>query len=137
LIGVRDRRYLDHTGLVRRGIADLMRYGALNQAVDLYSRHGGFVPVADDYRTFPDPFRESPFRFANGRYSDEQLYALAQFVYSLQPPTNPKPRNAAVGRGQEVFAREGCAICHMPRLYTNDRLTPALGFQPPARALTS
>ena len=44
-------------GLVRhRGIADLMRYAALNQAVDLYSRHGDFVPVADDYRTVPDPY---------------------------------------------------------------------------------
>ena len=33
LIGVRDRRYLDHTGLQRhRSIADLMRYAAINRA---------------------------------------------------------------------------------------------------------
>ena len=32
LIGVKDRLYLDHTGLVRhRSIGDLMRYAALNQ----------------------------------------------------------------------------------------------------------
>jgi hypothetical protein len=32
LIGVKDRRYLDHTGLQKhRSIADLMRYAALNQ----------------------------------------------------------------------------------------------------------
>jgi hypothetical protein len=133
LIGVRERRYLDHTGLVQhRGVSDLMRYAALNQAVDLYSRHGDFVPVADDFRTVPDPYRESPFSFANGRYSDDQLYALARFVYVLRPPKNPNNMNAAAKRGQEIFVREGCAACHTPPLYTNNRLTPAAGFQPPA-----
>ena len=136
LIGVQDRRYLDHTGLVRhRGIADLMRYAALNQAVDLYSRHGDFVPVAEDFRTVPDPYKDSPFPFANGRYSDEELYALAQFIYSLQPPKNPNTMNAQARRGQEIFAREGCGTCHTPPLYTNNRLTPAAGFQPPPEDL--
>ena len=130
LIGVQDRRYLDHTGLVRhRGIADLMRYAALNQAVDLYSRHGAFVPVAEDFRTVPDPYRDSPFPFANGRYSDEELYALAQFIYSLRPPKNPNTGNAQARRGQAVFAREGCGTCHTPPLYTNNRLTPVTGFK--------
>ena len=136
LIGVRDRRYLDHTGLVRhRGIADVMRYAALNQAVDLYSRHGDFVPIADDYRTLHDPYRESPFPFANGRYSDEELYALAKFLYSLQPPANPNPVNAQAARGKDVFARKRCGACHTPPLYTNNKLTPALGFRTGARAL--
>jgi hypothetical protein len=136
LIGVRDRRYLDHTGLVRhRNIADVMRYAALNQAVDLYSRHGDFVPVAEDYRTTPEPTVASPFPFANGRYSDEELYALARFVYSLQPPKNPNPANALATRGQEVFAREGCSACHTPPLYTNNKLTPALGFRPAATGI--
>jgi hypothetical protein len=131
LIGVQERRYLDHTGLVRlRGIADLMRYAALNQAVDLYSRHGGFVPVAEDSRTVPDPYTDSPFPFANGRYSDEELHALAQFIYSLQPPKNPNTANALSRRGKDVFAREGCGTCHTPPVYTNNRLTPAVGFQP-------
>jgi hypothetical protein len=31
-----------------------------------------------------------------------------------------------------VFEREGCAGCHTPPLYTNNALTPAVGFQPPA-----
>ncbi len=129
LIGVQERRYLDHTGLVRhRGIADLMRYAALNQTVDLYSRHRDFMPIAQDARTLPEPTTASPFPFANGRYSDEQLYALAQFVYSLKPPANPNTRIGRVGRGKGVFAREGCATCHTPPLYTNNRLTPALGF---------
>jgi hypothetical protein len=134
LIGVQNRRYLDHTGLVRhRAIADVMRYAALNQSVDLYSRHGDFVPIADDFRTISDPYKESPFAFANGRYSDDELYALARFVYSLQPPKNPNPVTAATRRGREIFVRQGCATCHTPPLYTNNRLTPAIGFQPPAR----
>jgi hypothetical protein len=136
LIGVQERRYLDHTGLIRhRGIADLMRYGALNQAVDLYSRHGDFVPVAEDFRTVTNPYKDSPFPFANGRYSDEELYALAQFIYSLRPPRNPNTTNAQTRRGQEVFTREGCASCHTPPLYTNNRLTPVTGFQPSSEDL--
>jgi hypothetical protein len=136
LIGVQDRRYLDHTGLVRhRGVADVMRYAALNQAVDLYSRHGEFVPVAEDYRTVPQPYTDSPFPFANGRYSDEQLYALARFVYSLQAPKNPNTMNALAGRGREIFARERCGVCHTPPLYTNNQLTPAVGFHPRAQDL--
>ena len=136
LIGLRERRYLDKTGLVRhRGIADLMRYAALNQAADLYSRYGGFVPVAEDYRTLPNPYKDSPFPFANGRYSDEQLYALAQYIYSLQPPKNPNKMNGQARTGKEVFAREGCAGCHTPPLYTNNKLTLAAGFQPPPEDL--
>src|SRR5262245_4659266 len=130
LIGVQARRYLDHTGLIRhRGIADLMRYAALNQSVDLYSRHGDFLPVAEDFRSVPNPYRESPFPFANGRYSDAQLYALAQFIYSLQPPQNPNTVNAQTRRGSEVFARERCGACHTPPLYTNNRLTPVMAFK--------
>jgi len=35
LIGIKDRRYLDASGLVRhRSIGDLMRYAAFNQGVD-------------------------------------------------------------------------------------------------------
>jgi hypothetical protein len=42
LIGVKDRRYLDHTGLVRhRDIGDFMRYAAINQGADLLASYGG------------------------------------------------------------------------------------------------
>ena len=34
-------------------------------------------------------------------------------------------------RGQKVFKQEGCAVCHRPPLYTNNRLTPADGFVVP------
>jgi hypothetical protein len=34
-------------------------------------------------------------------------------------------------RGQKIFEREGCALCHTPPLYTNNKLTPADGFTSP------
>src|SRR5258706_91382 len=41
LIGVQDRRFLDHTGLIRqRDIGDLMRYSTLSQDVGAYARYG-------------------------------------------------------------------------------------------------
>jgi hypothetical protein len=121
LIGVKERRYLDASGLVRhRSIVDLMRYAALNQGVDELSLYGGFRPKGD----LPDPKTES-------RYSDEQLYALALYLYSLKPPPNPNKFDARAARGKQVFEREGCALCHAPPLFTNNKLTPADGFKIP------
>ena len=46
LIGVKDRRYLDHTGLERhRDIVDFMRYSAVNQGTDMLASYAGFVPA--------------------------------------------------------------------------------------------
>jgi hypothetical protein len=127
LIGIKDRRYLDRTGLVRhRDIGDLMRYGALNQDADLLSRYAGFRPV----EVFSDGKLPDPATL--GRYSDEQLYALASYIYSLTPPPNPNRSDAFAARGQKVFEREGCAGCHTPPLYTNNKLTPVVGFKSPA-----
>lgn len=125
LIGVKDRRYLDRTGLVRqRSIGDLMRYAALNQDTQLLGRYGEFIPGGKDFRELPDPTTRS-------RYSDEQLYALALYIYSLKPPPNPNKFDALARRGQKVFQREGCAGCHTPPLYTSNKLTPADGFTIP------
>ncbi|HXI93873.1 MAG TPA: di-heme oxidoredictase family protein [Blastocatellia bacterium] len=125
LIGVKDRTYLDRSGLQRhRSIVDMMRYAALNQGADDLASFDGFVPAARDFRTRPDPTTQ-------GRYSDEQLYALALYIYSLAPPPNPNQFDAVAQRGQEVFRREGCAGCHTPPLYTNNMLTPARGFLVP------
>jgi hypothetical protein len=122
LIGVRDRRYLDHTGLVEHHDAgDMMRYAALNEGAEMWASYGGFVPA---------DVAGSPAR-GRARFSDEQLYALTRYIYSLQPPTNPNPFDARAARGQRIFDREGCAACHTPPLYTNNRLTPAEGFQIP------
>ncbi|HET8676233.1 MAG TPA: di-heme oxidoredictase family protein [Blastocatellia bacterium] len=122
LIGIKDRRYLDATGLVRhRSVGDLMRYAALNQGGDDLSSYGDFRPVESFREKMPEPSEL-------GRYSDEQLYALALYIYSLRPPTNPNRFDAQAARGQKIFNREGCAMCHTPPLYTNNKLLPAGGF---------
>src|SRR5262245_28768998 len=125
LIGIKDRKYLDHTGLqLHRSIVDMMRYAALNQGADILASYGGFIPGARDFRTLPDPSTRL-------RYSDEQLYALSLYLYSLTPPPNPNKFDASARRGQQVFMREGCAVCHKPPLYTNNRLTPVDGYKVP------
>ena len=70
------------------------------------------------------------------RAPDEALYALALFIYSLEPPPNPNRNNPGAADGQRVFQREGCGGCHTPPLYTNNRLTLASGFTPPPEHFT-
>jgi hypothetical protein len=126
LIGVEHRKYLDHTGLqLHRGIGDMMRYAALNQGADDYADFGGFVPLAD----FLGLTRADPEH--GERYSDEQLFALALYLYSLRPPPNPNRHNEETKLGERVFAREGCGGCHTAPLYTNNKLVPAQGFNVP------
>ena len=121
LIGVRERRFLDHTGLIRhRSIGDLMRYSSLAQ--DLFSQ--------DRYGSSPAGHATPP----SARYSDPQLYALALYLYSLRPPKNPNKFDASAARGQAIFKQEKCGTCHTPPFYTNNRLIPADGFQPPPDA---
>jgi hypothetical protein len=109
---------------------DLMRYAALNQGADDLASFDGFVPVAfPDFKKLPPP--ES---VESGRYSDEQLFALARFIYSLTPPLNPNKFDALAERGAKVFKSENCVMCHTPPLYTNNKLTLAIGFSPPAGA---
>jgi hypothetical protein len=125
LIGVKDRKYLDHTGLVKhRGLGDLMRYAALNQDGDMLSRYGDFRPIEVFTGELPPPGE-----FV--RYSDEQLYALGRYIYSLKPPPNPNKFGALAAKGQRIFQREGCPACHTPPLYTNNKLTPVEGFAVP------
>ena len=136
LIGVKDRHYLDRTGLQpHRGLVDLMRYAALNQGGDDLASFNGFVPDGlPDFKTLPPPDKLDPFRTQPDRYTDEQLYALALYVYSLHPPPNPNKFDAEAARGQRIFNREGCAGCHTPPLYTNNELTLAEGFTSPPGA---
>jgi hypothetical protein len=132
LIGIQERRYLDATGLVRhRDIGDLMRYAALNQDADVMARYGDFVP-REEVPFILGKTPADPAKVDTGRYGDEQLYALALYLYSLKPPQNPNPFDAHAERGQQIFERERCGTCHTPPLYTNNKLTPAPGFTPPA-----
>jgi hypothetical protein len=132
LIGVRDRQYLDHTGLQQHhSIVDMMRYAALNQGAQRLASYGGFIPVdVPRFQKLPDLDKELP-GYLIPRYRDEQLYALVLYLYSLQPPDNPNRFDAVAARGQKVFNREGCVGCHTPPLYTNNKLTPAEGFTIP------
>ena len=128
LIGLKDIRYLDRTGLIRhRGIGDLMRYAAMNQGADMLSRFGHFVPWGDGTKLPPPTTQE--------RYSDAQLYALARYIYSLKPPPNPNTFDSRAAAGEKVFKKEGCGTCHTPPLFTNNKLTPALGFKVPQQHL--
>lgn len=122
LIGLKDRRYFDHTGIARhRTIGDLMRYAAaITSAEAVMYRYGDFIPG--------DKLPDLP---RLGRLSDEQLYALALYLYSLTPPPNPNAFDARAARGQKVFERERCAECHAPPLYTNNKLMPVEGFKVP------
>ena len=130
LIGVKDRRYLDRTGLqLHRSIADLMRYAALNQGGDDLARYGTLRPVEN---FFGGRFPESK---ELQRYSDEQLYALSLYLYALKPPPNPHRFDALAARGRKVFEQQGCAVCHTPPLYTNNKLTPVEGFKVPEEHL--
>jgi hypothetical protein len=132
LIGIRDRKHLDATGLgVHRGPADLMRYAAVNQTMDVLANYGGFIPGADPDGSLPAP-GTGFFVGTADRYGDAELHALALYLYSLEPPPNPHPFDDLARRGQDVFTRERCGHCHTPPLYTNNMLVPAPGFDPPA-----
>jgi hypothetical protein len=118
LIGLKDWRYFDNTGYVRhRSIGDVMRYAALVQGAECFDRYGTWSPCAD--------------LTERARYSDEQLYALTLYLYSLKPPPNPNRFDAEASRGRAIFERQGCGGCHTPPLYTNNKLIPVDGFQSP------
>lgn len=119
LNGIKDRRYIDHTGThANRGPEDIARYAAL-------------VNTADDGSIGPYKFYNEQQRKLTSRFSDEALYAIGKFVYSLEVPPSPNRMDDVARRGQEVFKREGCATCHTPPMYTNNMLIPADGFTPP------
>ena len=119
LIGFKDRKYIDHTAThLHRSVGDLMRYAAQVTFAEI----ADFGPY---HMLAPDTKR------VRARWPDTALYALALYIYSLQPPPNPNPFDATAQAGQRIFTREGCGGCHTPPLYTNNKLTLALGFTPP------
>ena len=119
LIGIKDRRYLDATATHRnRGPEDIARYAAL-------------VASADDGSIGPYRFLSDKQRHLTFRYSDAALYALGRFIYALEPPSNPNPFDERARRGEKIFDDEGCAKCHAPPAYTNNKLTRADGFVVP------
>jgi hypothetical protein len=121
LIGVRDRRYLDLTvRLEHRSLPDVARYGSMCWASNYFFSPATSIP--------PSAVKSV---YGSMRYSDEQAYAFAVYLYSLRPPPNPNRPNALTRTGKIVFEREGCTGCHTPPLYTNNKILPAGDFQPP------
>jgi hypothetical protein len=135
LIGLKDLKYLDHTGLMRHdNPGDLMRYAAFNQGMDMLTSYNGYIPIGIKKNSkLPDVADwRHPFGYLPKRYSDAQLYALTQYIYSLTSPANPnKFSKALLKEGSIVFHKAGCVTCHTPPLYTNNMLTPVNGFEPP------
>ena len=130
LIGIRDVKYLDRTGTSRnRNVQDLMRYCGMIADVTDALTHYGDGPDAS--------LRLANMGLGGGvkRTPDALLYALALYIYSLQPPRNPHPVDALARRGKAVFQSAGCTSCHTPPLYTSNRLTLAKGFDPPPSLL--
>ena len=124
LFNLKERKYFDHTGkLLQRNIGDLMRYATLNQNVDRLNKYNEFT-------AFDAP--ANPGKSTFSRFSDAQLYALAKYMYTLKPPKNPTvyPKDL-LAKGETVFKEQGCVTCHTPPLYSNNKLTPANGFEPP------
>jgi hypothetical protein len=119
LIGMKDRKYIDHTATHRlRGPADVMRYAALVSCCD----SADFGP----HRILTDAQRKIAYKIP-----DALAFALAQYIFSLEPPTNPNVGDPRAAAGKQVFEREGCGSCHTPPLYTNNKLTPARGYTVP------
>lgn len=116
LIGVKDRTYLDATATHRnRGPEDIARYAIL-------------VTDADDGSIGTHRFRSDTYRRLRTRHSDDAMYAIGKFVYAAQPPANPNKPSQLTAQGEQVFTRSGCAGCHAPPVYTNNKLVPVDGF---------
>lgn len=119
LIGIGERRFLDHTATHRlRDSGDLMRYAAL-------------VGCCDSMDFGPHRMLSDAQRKIHDRHSDEVLFALAEYIYSLTPPASPHRDAPGVAEGRRIFARERCAACHTPPYYSNNKLTLAEGYRPP------
>jgi hypothetical protein len=136
LFGIKDIRYFDRTGLMKHeNPGDLMRYAAFNQGMDMLTSYNGYIPGGKNSNSELPAAKEwrHPFAYVGKRYTDEQLYALTQYIYSLTPPENPNRfRKKLVSKGELIFKKAGCVSCHTPPLYTNNKLTPVNGFEPPA-----
>jgi len=136
LIGIKDIRYFDRTGLMKHeNPGDMMRYAAFNQGMDMLTSYDGYIPGGKAGNTKLPAASEwrHAFGYVGKKYTDEQLYALTQYIYSLEPPENPNtfPKEL-LAKGEFVFKKSGCVTCHTPPLYTNNKLTPVNGFEPPA-----
>jgi hypothetical protein len=126
LVDVSGYKYFDRTGTSRqRDISDLMRYS------------GSIADVSDALTNYGDGPKAHSVLANMGlqkgiyRTPDALLYALALYINSLEGPPNPNPLDDEARHGQEIFMKTaGCAQCHTPPFYSNNKLTLAQGFTP-------
>lgn len=119
LRGIKDRRWLDATATHRnRGPADVARYGILVE----YAESGVFGP----HRMRPP--EQMHMRV---RPPDEAMYAMALYLYSLDPAPSPHRFDELARRGQAVFTASGCPDCHTPPAYTSNEVVPVDGVERP------
>ena len=124
LIGIQDRKYLDATG---SGAPPLhWRPNALRHD----QRRSGHecalwgFPADHGRNGIQSGGRDAPL-------ADEQLYALSLYILPpFRPPVNPNPMDDRASCGPTgSLQQQGCPLCHTPPYYTNNKLTPAQGFQ--------
>jgi hypothetical protein len=126
LIDVSGYKYFDRTGTARqRDITDLMRYsGSIADVSDALTNYG-------DGPNAHSVLANMGLKKGVYRTPDTLLYALALYINSLQGPPNPNPFDDQARRGREIFMKTaGCAQCHTPPFYSNNKLTLAEGFTP-------
>lgn len=106
--GIKDLPFLHHTGSWHhRGVATLA------------------IRVETVYNSALAP---------RARFPRVLAWALAKYLRSLPPPSPLHAADDQSARGQEVFETEGCDTCHVPPLYTSDKLVPLaeIGTDPAA-----
>jgi hypothetical protein len=126
LVDVAGYKYFDRTGTSRqRDITDLMRYsGSIADVSDALTNYG-------DGPNAHSVLANMGLQKGVYRTPDALLYALALYINSLQGPLNPNPFDDEARHGQEIFMKTaGCAQCHTPPFYSNNKLTLAQGFTP-------
>ena len=123
LRGVKHRPFLDATAThLNREPADIARYAAAVM-------YAGIPASFGTHDTFPEGAPRPLYHI-----EDDVLFALAMFLYSLEPAENPMKHRlnpALVARGREVFEQQDCARCHKPPDYSGDWLMPVGGYEVP------
>jgi hypothetical protein len=122
LRNIRHQKFLDATATHRnREPADVARYAAY---IMIFAYSGDY----GKYHLKPDgtkPLYHLP---------DDALYAIAEYLWSLDPVPNPKAHEfppALVARGRRIFEDENCAKCHSGPNYGGEKVTLAEGYSLP------
>jgi hypothetical protein len=112
LIGVRDRRYLDLTvRLTNRSVTDIAPYGSMCPSFNYFFTRGNAVPAAT-IAAVSDTMR----------YTDEQAYAFATYVYSLGSPPNPTRLRSSLGQDNTSSSGNGVHCATLRRSIRTTKL---------------